>query len=349
MNTDNPSMTNELNVGSQTKSGNTSKWVAQDKMSPSRWFFFLRSMVLAIFPAENSYSRKEKNIVYLQKFAYLVFFTMALRYGGVFFIEKMQPFFNHLTQAHYPQYMCTAIMIGLVLSCIGAPAWLACWLAFSVQPKIEKKLMTIMYKEGFTSFKPKLRQYALFIGPGMFEQLFYETLTTKNLHCYQVLLEFNASYHLYDMQTLTSKEHERQQQQVFTFLKGNSNLSRSYHKELKFLIRHTVGQYYHQANRVAYDCLILCLLEKSFWKKTEGGAHVCEFSEWFHYFMNTHDLSHNQVVSVMFSECDRLRSYLPLLAKYQFKNSIEEQLAIYNNDNVDDENEVQDSMPVLKI
>lgn len=341
MNTDNPMVIDNLSQ----KLEKSIKSRIFFKLDSGSLFFFLRSIVLAIFPASNSYSRKEKNIYYLQLLGYVLLFAVSLSYGGVSLLGNMAPLFTYLSSHDYPQYVFIAIMIGLVLTCVAVPAWLACWLAFSVQHKIEQNLMILMHKKGFESFKPSLYKHALFIGSSMFEQLFYEALSTKNLHCYQVLLEFNDHYHLYDMQNLKTKEHARQQQQILSFLKGNSRLSASYHEELRLLVTHTINQYYHQANRMAYDCLILCLLEKSFWRKSDTGSYVVEFSEWFHYFMDNHDLSHSQLIELMFTECDRLRSYVPLLQKYQFKNRVEEQLEIYTSSGEEEE----ENLPVLKI
>lgn len=338
-------MMNQLSFETRLKSRRSSNAVAQENLSQGQWFFFWRTILLAIFPAENSYSRKEKNIAYLQKIAYVLLFTVSVTYGGISFVSKMQPLFAHLAHYHYPQYVSLSLMTGLVIVCVGVPAWLACSLAFSVQVKIERKLVMLMRHEGFASFKPKLYQYAMFVGSGMFEQLFYEALTSHNLHCYQVLLEFNTHYHLYDMENLQPDEHTRQREQVFSLWKGNSRFSSSYLEELKFLVEHTLNQYTHQINRAVYDCLILCFLEKSFWRSVDVGVWQSEFSQWFHYFMDSHDLSQNQAIDIMFAECDKLQSYQPLLHKYQFKNRIEQQLDVY--DNTSDDNE--ENLPVLKI
>lgn len=317
---------------------------------PGKAFFFWRAVVSFFLPDGDGHDSQSKLPYIAHAAGYFALLLLTVIMGTYHLCAWMMPLFDRLglTVANHPVIHQIAGVV-LIFTLVICPSIMICIKIFRTRDYFVEKLEVALTAKGHQEFDYRLHRLALIVNKCVFEKLLFQALKHKELESYQILLEFNRHYLFIDLDNLPVRESRRQCLQVESCYDNIPFfVDRLDHKRwLEHLAQNTAG-----SNRYVYDLFKLCLRENS---QRKLGQDVQKKAldyqlamAFFQYFMTIHHLDTNALVEQMFSECEQMNDYLPLLSRYRLKNKLDNDL-LDQNIQTDNESDMEENLSVVKI
>lgn len=356
MNKAQSTMFSKLSADIEQSIRDKNRHVSKINRQPGKHFFFWQAVISCFLPDGDGHDTPNKLPCIAHILGYFAIMLVAGYYGTYHLCEYMMPIFDRLgiTVLKHPvvHQIAGVILIFMLVIC---PLIMAYFMLFRARDYFVKKLEVALSVKGHTEFDYCLHRLAVIVNKSVFEKLLFQALKHKELESYQLLLEFNRDYLFIDFDNLSVREKKRQYFQVeicydnMLFFIDETNP-----KWLEHLNKSSANtNTNHNHNRYFYDLLKLCLRENSVCKivaNDEKKALDYQLTmAFFQYFMTSHNLDTHPLVEQMFSECDQMKNYLPLLKCYRLKNKLESELLEPLCDmNMEDEMQVE-NIKAIKI